>query len=36
MKKFAEGMGKDAHKKDIGISFTGITKEKYFDRTTAR
>lgn len=36
MKKFAEGMGKNAHKKDIGISFTGITKEKYFDRTTAR
>lgn len=36
MKKFTEGMGKDAHKKDIGISFTGITKEKYFDRTTAR
>ena len=36
MKKFAEGIGKDADKKDIGISFTGITKEKYFDRITNR
>lgn len=36
MTKFAEGMGKDAYKKDIGISFTGLTKEKYFDRITAR
>lgn len=36
MKKFDEGIGKDADKKDIGICFTGITKEKYFDRITNR